>query len=316
MLFSVLMAHYNNAGFITCALKSLFDQTYTNWEVIIVDDGSTDDFEKVIACYENDQRIKVYRNGKNMGTAYTKKKCVDLAIGTLAGYLDPDDTIYPDTLQIMVDAHIAKPKCSIIHSTHYVCDDKLNILHVADYPKPLPADTPYLLVGDGSIHHFVTFKKACYDRTAGLTSTRAYDRASDQDLYYLLEEEGEVFFINRPLHQYRIHQGSISNGANERATLQQHFTITQNHCLARLSKLKRTNPPGAAYWIKKYQTRYHKIRILSSFNEKKWDIFIFSLFIFPFIGGMDNIISYFKKFPKEGISLFKKSFTGISATKS
>lgn len=315
MLFSILMAHYNNAVFLPFALKSVIDQTYTNWELIIVDDGSTDDFEKVIAGYENDQRIRVFRNEKNMGAAYTKKKCIDNATGTLAGYLDPDDTIYPDTLKVMAEAHLVKPECSIIHSTHYVCDEKLNILHLAEYPKPLPGNTPYLLIGDGSIHHFVSFKKACYDRTAGLTSTRAYDRASDQDLYYLLEEKGEVFFINRPLHCYRIHAGSISNLGNQRATLQQHYTIIQNHCLARLNKLRISNSPGKAYWIKKYKTRYHKIRILSSFNDKKWGKFISSLLIFPFTGGMNNIISYFKKFPKEGIFLFKKSFTGIAATK-
>lgn len=308
MLFSVLMAHFNNARFLGDSLKSVFDQTYTNWEIVIVDDGSIDEFENVIGNYKNDARIKVLRNGKNKGTAYTKAKCVEMASGEIQGFLDPDDLLHPDALSIMVKAHQEKPSCSIIHSTHYICDDKMNIIKIAAYPKPLPQNTPYLLVGDGSIHHFVSYKKTSFDASAGLTPIRGFDKSSDQELYYILEEQGEVFFINKPLHYYRIHQGSISNNSNVAIATIQHYDIIEKTCLRRIQVLKSSNKADAAYWIKKYKTRYYKIRIFNSFRKKKWGTFLSSAFTFPFVGGMQNLISYCKKIPTEGMALIRKSF--------
>ncbi|WP_462254644.1 glycosyltransferase family 2 protein [Ferruginibacter sp.] len=310
ILFSVLMAHYNNARFLGVSLKTVYDQTYTNWEVIIVEDGSTDNFEEVISAYKDDARIKVYRNEKNMGCSYTKAKCVEKATGEIAGFLDPDDTIHPDTLAIMVEAHLANPRCSIVHSTHYICDDKLNIIKLAEYPKALPVNTPYLLVNDGSIHHFVSFKKTCYNKTAGLSPIREYDKAIDQELYYILEETGEIFFINKPLYYYRIHKGSISNLGHEKQAMMEHYNIATKACLRRIEKLKKSNQLGASYWIKRYRTRYYKLTLLNSFRKKEWIPFLKSLVIFPFVGGMDNIISYITKLPKEGLPLIKRTIAG------
>jgi len=308
MLFSVLMAHFNNARFLGDSLKSVFDQTYTNWEIVIVDDGSTDEFENVIGNYKNDARIKVFRNGKNRGTAYTKATCIEKASGEIQGFLDPDDLLHPDALQIMVDAHVEMPSCSIIHSTHYICDDKMNIIKVAPYPKPLPENTPYLLVGDGSIHHFVSYKKSSFNKSAGLSPIREFDKSSDQELYYILEEQGDVFFINKPLHYYRIHQGSISNNSNVAIATIQHYDIIEKTCLRRIQELKSSHKADAAYWIKRYKTRYYKIRIFNSFRKKQWGHFIISLVMFPFVGGMQNLITYVKKLPQEGMTLVKKSF--------
>lgn len=64
MLFSILIAHYNNARFLQTAIDSVLCQTYTNWEIILVDDGSTDHFETILENYKGDGRINVFRNEK------------------------------------------------------------------------------------------------------------------------------------------------------------------------------------------------------------------------------------------------------------
>lgn len=302
------MANYNNSQFLEEALKSIFEQSYTNWEVILIDDASTDDFEDVISKFRDNDRIKVYRNTRNKGCAYTKSRCIEKAKGIIAGFLDPDDTLHPDALKIMIEAHTQKPGCSIIHATHYVCDDKLNIKKLATCTKALPENTPYLLLNDGSIHAFATFKKVCYDRTDGISLIRNEDKAIDQELYYLLEEEGDVFFINSPLYYYRIHKGSISNMGNERATTNAHYSIIEEACLRRIKKLKQVKQPDAKYWIKKYRTRYYKISIFNSFRRKRWLHFFICLVVFPFVGGLENLNNYFRKIPKEGFSLIRKSF--------
>ncbi len=308
MLFSVLMAHYNNARFLKESLRSVCQQVYKNWEVIIVDDASTDSFEEVIAEFLHHPRIRIFRNEKNMGCAFTKRKCVEKANGTILGFLDPDDALHPDALKIMLKAHIDKPGCSLIHSTHYICNENLRIKSEAGYQRALPKRTPYLLINDGSIHHFATFKKTCYNRTAGITPVREYNKGIDQDLYYLLEEQGNIFFINKPLYYYRIHTGGISTLKNASLAKLGHYTIIEEACLRRIEKLKASGKPDAAYWIKKYQTRYYKIRIFNSFRRHNWGTFFSSLLLFPFKGGMKNIVDYFKKLPKEGFSLLRKSF--------
>lgn len=308
MHFSVLMAHYNNTKFLDASIESVLAQTFTDWEIVLVDDASTDNFENVISRYSNYHYIRIFRNDSNKGCAYTKWRCAQEARGGIAAFLDPDDTLHPDALRILSEAHREHPACSLIHSTHFICNENLNVIRPADYTKALPPDTSYLLVGDGSIHHFASFKMDCYLRTQGITPHRAISKAVDQDLYYLLEEEGDVLFINMPLYYYRVHKGSISNAGNEALTMQAHYTIAEEACLRRIKKLKAMSTAGSKGQIKSYRARYHKIRIFNSFRRKQWLLFSSSLLVFPFVGGFANLVSYFKKLPKEGIALIKKSF--------
>jgi glycosyltransferase involved in cell wall biosynthesis len=93
MLFSVLVALYNNARFLEACIKSVYAQTYQNWELIIVDDGSTDNVNDVLLPYRHDARIRVYRNTENRGCAFTKHRLATLVQGELAAFLDPDDAL-------------------------------------------------------------------------------------------------------------------------------------------------------------------------------------------------------------------------------
>lgn len=306
MLFSVLIAHYNNAQYLDNALQSVLNQTYTHWEIILVDDASNDNVTTLLQKYKTNTRIKIYHNAKNFGCGYTKNRCAALATGDILGFLDPDDALHPNALQIMVDAHINQPQCSLIHSTHYICNASLVVNRVAEYPKAIPKNTPYLMLSDGSIHHFATFKKSAYIKTEGLCKNNK--KAVDQDLYYLLEEEGDIFFINQPLYYYRIHQGGISTTGNEAETTLWHYAIIEKACLRRIIKLKLNKQANYRILIKLYTTRLCKIRIFNSYRKKTWLKFMYNLFLFPFVGGAQNLISYAKKLPKEGATLIKKSF--------
>jgi len=296
MLFSILIANYNNTRYLDTVLSSLRAQTCRDWEVILVDDASTDNFEEVISGWRWDERIKVFRNQRNEGCGYTKRRCVELASGSLLAFLDPDDALDPEALAVMGEAHARHPECSLIHSTHYICDHRLRVKRVADYPRALPEGMPYLLLNDGSIHHFATFKKACYEATEGLSPSNR--KAVDQDLYYKLEETGEVLYIDKPLYHYRIHEGSISNAGKEREASLWHYSIIMEACLRRMKH------PDLR---KVYRARYYKARIFRSFRRRRYMDFLYSLMVFPFAGGWDNLVSYFRKLPKEGISLIRRS---------
>src|SRR5690554_4791645 len=114
-LFSILIAQYNNGHFFNDCYKSILEQTYANWEVIIVDDASTDDSLKVIKdIIKDDSRFKLFTNDTNKGCGYTKRKCAALATGEISGFLDPDDTLEPIALEKMVEIHLNHPEVSIV----------------------------------------------------------------------------------------------------------------------------------------------------------------------------------------------------------
>lgn len=103
-LVSVLTTAYNREKFIGQAIESVLASTYTNFELIIVDDASTDNTVKIARAYESkDSRVKVFVNPKNLGDYGNRNKAASYAKGKYIKYLDSDDLIYPHGLQVMVN---------------------------------------------------------------------------------------------------------------------------------------------------------------------------------------------------------------------
>ena len=79
-LFSVLIANHNDGKYLMEAVESVKAQTYTHWEIVIVDDGSTDNSNELFVELVEDQRIRVFRNEENRGCGFTKRKCLEEVI--------------------------------------------------------------------------------------------------------------------------------------------------------------------------------------------------------------------------------------------
>lgn len=102
-LVSVLMTVYNREKYISEAIESVLASSYTNFELIIVDDQSTDRSVEIARKYETqDKRIKVYVNEQNLGQFPNRNKAASYAKGKYLKYLDSDDIIYPHGLEVMV----------------------------------------------------------------------------------------------------------------------------------------------------------------------------------------------------------------------
>jgi len=98
-LFSIIMASYNRAHLLPRAIKSVLNQTYQNFELIIVDDGSTDDTEQGIQTFEDDGRIIYRKFVENKGMLAARNKGLDLARGDYVALLDSDDELLPEALE-------------------------------------------------------------------------------------------------------------------------------------------------------------------------------------------------------------------------
>jgi glycosyltransferase involved in cell wall biosynthesis len=211
-LFSVLVTNYNNGKYLEECLHSIFEQTYSNWEIIIVDDASTDKSLNIYKKYECNEKIQIFINTKNKGVGYSKHKCVSLAKGDICGFVDSDDTITNNSIELLTDLHLKNPHHSIIYSNHFICNDTLLPEKIADYVGQIPPGTKSWSIRLPVISHFATFKRANYLKTRGISSV--YLKAADKDLYYKLEETGPVLFINKPLYYYRHNANSISLNDN------------------------------------------------------------------------------------------------------
>ena len=89
-LVSIITPSYNTADFISQTIECVLNQTYTNWEMIIVDDCSTDNTKEVISKY-NDTRIIYVENETNSGAAFSRNKALKIAKGEWIAFLDSDD---------------------------------------------------------------------------------------------------------------------------------------------------------------------------------------------------------------------------------
>lgn len=96
-LVSIIMPSYNTAPYIKETIQSVLNQTYTNWELIIVDDCSTDNTDEVLDTI-HDSRIKYFKNEKNFGAAVSRNKALREAKGQWIAYLDSDDLWLPEKL--------------------------------------------------------------------------------------------------------------------------------------------------------------------------------------------------------------------------
>lgn len=214
MLFSILIANFNNGRFFKECYKSILDQHYEYWEVIIVDDASTDNsISDIKELVDDDMRFRLYANDKNLGCGYTKRKCIELAQGEVCGFLDPDDTLLPAALEAMVEAHKKHTDAALVYSRcNRVSEDMGTIYTSEDEIVQVRNGDLYFLNQDGDIGHFTSFKKTYYAKT---NSINAYlKRAVDQDLYLKLYEVGKAVFINKVLYNYRFHDRGLSTNRN------------------------------------------------------------------------------------------------------
>jgi glycosyltransferase involved in cell wall biosynthesis len=231
ILVSVLVANYNNASYLEEAVYSVLNQSYPNWEIIIVDDASTDkSWDLINSLARHYQQIRVHQNHTNQQVGATKAKATELAKGEICAILDPDDSLEPTALERHVIHYEQHPECSMIGSNYYTCDENLNIIEKNKSIFQPQNHISYLASKDGGLHHFWSFRKARYKQTLGFDAF--FTLAEDQDLFYKLEEVGLIEVIDEPLYFYRTHKDAISQG--EKVSLAYAY-----HIFAQLNALER-----------------------------------------------------------------------------
>jgi glycosyltransferase involved in cell wall biosynthesis len=210
MLFSIIVANYNNESYLPELIESIIQQTYINWELIIVDDNSQNSPDNILKPFLEDFRIKYFKHNENLGVAATFKTATDNSKGEIIGMLGADDALTPTALQIMADAHKKYPLASLINSDCFWCDNKLKIIEKYKYYRALKPNEE--LITNITIGSFATFKKISYDKTDGFDPF--FKKAVDHDIYLKLDEVGDLQYVHEPLYLYRSNPIGISQNQN------------------------------------------------------------------------------------------------------
>jgi glycosyltransferase involved in cell wall biosynthesis len=132
---SVVIPAYNSAKFLTQALESVFSQTYTDYEVILIDDGSTDNTKAIIKPYLS--RIN-YIYQENQGVAVARNKGIEIAQGKLIAFLDADDLFLPQKLQQQVEMLTAQPDLGMVISGWQLTNEQSEIISNIELWHDLP----------------------------------------------------------------------------------------------------------------------------------------------------------------------------------
>ena len=207
--FAVIITNYNRAKYLPDAIESVVQQTFKAWELIIVDDCSTDNSIKIIKNYAGkDKRIKYVKHDANKGFAAALRTGVENIKAPYFGTLDSDDALDKDAIKVMYEEHLKNPDCSMLYSQHTWCDDKLNVERPG-FCAPLPYGSE--MESGKLISQWRTFNKFYYDQTPGYDEK--LKRAVDKDIIYRMEEVGRLLFVDKPLYYIRVHSGeTLSQG--------------------------------------------------------------------------------------------------------
>jgi glycosyltransferase involved in cell wall biosynthesis len=209
---SIIIPTFNLARYIGRTLESVFAQTYTDYEVIVVDDGSTDDTRQVLAQYEG--RLQ-YQYQVNRGVAAARNAALKKATGELIAYLDADDMWYPEKLERQVGFLDRHTQCGIVHSDTAVIDEMDAVVY-SHFNRQTHRDVPQgqCLMTLLQYTHIqpltVMERRKCVEQTGGFDERL---RGVDDSMRWILlaMERVEFGYIDEAFAMYRWRAGQFTN---------------------------------------------------------------------------------------------------------
>ena len=203
---SVLMPVFNAEHYLKMAIDSILNQTFQDFELIVINDGSTDSSEQTIFSY-NDSHIKYYKNPKNMGLIATLNKGIDLCNGRFIARMDADDISLPERLQKQRDFLNNYSEFAMVGGNMEKIDPENQ--HVANINKYCPAHLikTQLFFKNAFAHSTMLIRK---DVLTEFRYNANYIHAEDYFLWSEIAFKYPVANLPEILIQYRAHQQSVS----------------------------------------------------------------------------------------------------------
>ncbi len=205
-LVSIIMPSYNTGKYIAESLQSVLNQTYENWELLIVDDHSTDDTDVVIGLF-HDERIRYIKNERNLGAAVSRNVALRLAKGRWIAFLDSDDLWVPEKLEKQIN-YMLERNCAFSYSIYEEIDESSNSLDIyVSGPKRITKIGMFNYCWPGCL-------TVIYDANKiGLIQIKDIKKNNDYAMWLKVCEKADCYFFPECLAKYRRRNGSISRNS-------------------------------------------------------------------------------------------------------
>ena len=218
-LISVIIPTYNRAHLIKKSVESVLNQTYKNLELIIVDDGSTDNTKEIIE-YINDERIVYIKQAKNLGASAARNNGIDLAKGKYIAFQDSDDTWLLDKLEKQINA-LNKNNADVVCSKMFVYGNLLKRKTPKNISEGfLKEDTLPLGISNGALFG----KREVFLENKFNTTIKCIE---DFEIALRIKQKYSIYFMDEALINYYIQKDSISS--NYEIILDSWKTIINNN---------------------------------------------------------------------------------------
>lgn len=205
-LVSVIMPSWNTGKFIAESIQSVIDQTYENWELIIVDDCSTDNTDEVVAKF-TDKRIRYFKNEKNSGAALSRNRALREARGEWIAFLDSDDLWNPDKLEHQIN-FMNKHGYTLSYTEYEKIDEESKPLRIyVSGPEKVNKHKMYNYDYIGQLTMMYSAKKF------GLIQIKDIKKNNDYAIRLQLYKKSDTcaYLLKENLAKYRIRKVSISH---------------------------------------------------------------------------------------------------------
>ena len=205
-LVSIIMPSYNTAKYISNSIDSVLAQTYTDWELIIVDDCSTDNTDEIVKGYLNDERIRYLKNETNSGAAVSRNYALREAKGKWIAFLDSDDLWEPEKLEKQIA---------------FMVENNYKFTYT-DYRIQLNGNwLPYVYTGPKKVtrrkmkdYCYFSTITVMYDREhVGLIQIEPVRKNNDYAMWLKIIKKAPCYRLSECLSYYIKHEGSISSGS-------------------------------------------------------------------------------------------------------
>ncbi|WP_426327162.1 glycosyltransferase family 2 protein [Pedobacter sp. R-06] len=301
---TVFMAAYNQADFIGKSIDSILTQSFSDFELVVVNDGSTDNTATIVESF-NDNRIRLVHNDGNKGLVYTRNRLLTLAQGEYIAILDADDIAYPDRLKLQHNFLLANPEIALCGG-HAAIIDEHN--HKTGGKLIVPVDNVdlFMLFGNPFVNSTTMFKTSVFIELNGYQN---YSISEDFDLFIRMAEKYKVTNLNEIFVDYRVHGNNTSTLnldtrlANERKIirhLQERIGLPYNERWLSLH-IELFNWTLVKKHLNNYLLLFHELKLANNiskrYNQETVNRFFFNKWMEVLISNQINALTlkwYFK----------------------
>jgi glycosyltransferase involved in cell wall biosynthesis len=211
---SVIITVKNGLPFLGKAIASVQRQTFTDWELIVLDDGSTDDTWSYLQTLQEPRLVTLRQ--ENTGVATAKNRAIARSKGAYIAILDADDYWEPAKLEQQVAFLDQHPPCVLLGTAARIIDPEDHYLYTEGKPRDDAENRRMLEIKNAWTHSSILFRREAFDQIGGYYEPiRQY--FVDYMLVYQLGQVGQMYQLPTPLVRYRIRSGSLSTKSDGRA---------------------------------------------------------------------------------------------------